>query len=499
MNNQNEKDRSHSMWESVQLPSFPTLENDLSADVCIVGAGIAGLSVAYQLAKRGHRVVILEGSKVASGQSGRTTAHLTSKPEDLLVDKLKHHSKEKLTTFIDAHKQAIEEIEEIIFQENIDCDFKRLSGYLFGSGTESIDSLKEEAKLAREFGLDTEFVESIPGANHLGPAVKYAEQGQFHPGKYIKGLLRVMKELDVEIFENSHVQEFSHHRHNHKLITSEGKSVEAKYIVVATDSPVNNRYFIHTKQAAYRTYVVGFELKNKIDLPLLWDTADPYHYIRISGDTLILGGEDHRTGQNPSIDPYQQLIKWSQKHLPFVGAVKWSWSGQVLESVDGIAYIGKNPGKDNNVFIVTGQSGIGMTSGTIASLIIPDLIEGKTNYMSEVFDPSRSFLHNTKEFIKENGNTAFQYKEWITPSEVKDPKDIPEDHGSLMRDGLVKNCVYHAEGDEFETKSAVCPHLGGIVKWNELEKTWDCPCHGSRFNAHGKVIEGPSLSGLAEI
>ena len=493
------KDRSRSMWESIPLPSYPGLENNITCEVCIVGAGIAGLSVAYQLAKRGHQVVVLEGATVASGQTGRTTAHLTYKPEELLVDMLKHHSKEKLMTFINAHKQAIEEIEDIIFQENIDCDFKRITGYLFASGSESHEFLKEEIKLGHDLGLELEYVENIPGVNHLGPAVRYPEQAQFNPAKYIKGLLRVMKELGVEIYENSHVKEFSHARQKHLLKTENDKNVEAKFVVVATDSPVNNRYFIHTKQAPYRTYVVGFALKNKMDLPLLWDTADPYHYIRVSGDTLILGGEDHRTGQNPQIDPYQQLIKWSQKYLPFVGGVKWTWSGQVFEPVDGIAFIGKNPGLEKNIFIVTGQSGMGMTSGTIASMIIPDLIEDKTNYMSEVFDPSRSFLHNTKEFLKENSNTAFQYTDWITPSEVKDQKDIPEDHGSLMRDGLVKNCVYHAEGEEFETKSAICPHLGGIVKWNDLEKTWDCPCHGSRFNAQGKVIEGPSISGLAEI
>lgn len=498
MNDQN-KDRSRSMWDIIELPSYPKLEKNILSEICVVGAGIAGLSVAYQLAKRGHKVVILEGSSVASGQTGRTTAHLTYKPEDLLVEMLKHHSKEKLVSFIEAHKQAIEEIEVIIFQENIDCDFKRLPGYLFSSGVDGNETLREEEKIGHELGLDVEFLENIPGVNHLGSAVRYPDQAQFNSGKFIKGLLRVMKELDIEIYENSHVKEFSHHRNKHKLTTNEDITVEAKFVVVATDSPVNNRYFIHTKQAAYRSYVVGFALKNKMDLPLMWDTSDPYHYIRVSGDTLILGGEDHRTGQNPEIDPYQQLIKWSQKYLPFVGGVKWTWSGQVFEPIDGMAFIGKNPGMEKNIFIVTGLSGMGMTGGVIASLIIPDLIEGKSNFMTELFEPSRSFIHNTKEFIKENSNTAFQYKEWITPSEVKDQKDIPEDHGSLMRDGLIKNCVYHVEGEEFETKSAVCPHLGAIVKWNDLEKTWDCPCHGSRFNAHGKVIEGPSLSDLAEI
>ena len=497
--NESVKDRSHSIWEDVALPEYSSLKENTSTQVCVVGGGIAGVSTAYQLGKRGFKVILLEADKIASGQTGRTTAHLTSRPEELLADMLKQHSKGHVSAFIDSHKRAIDEIEEIIFQENISCDFKRIPGYLFLGDHNSEKDLEQEASLAQELGLEAEYVEKIPGFPQFGAAVKYENQAQFNPTKYIQGLLRALKELDVEVYENSHVKEFATHRGLHKVVCDGDNSVEAKYLVVATDSPVNNRYLIHTKQSAYRSYVVGFHLKDKMDIPLMWDTSDPYHYIRRSGETLILGGEDHRTGQNPDSDPYKELVAWAEKNLSIAGTPVWAWSGQVFESVDGIAYIGKNPGMEKNVFIVTGQSGIGMTSGTIASLIIPDLIEEKHNYMIKIFDPARSFLHNPKEFIKENANTAFQYKDWITSSEVKKLEEIPEDHGSIVRDGVVKNCVYHAKGDEFETKSAVCPHLGGIVKWNDIEKTWDCPCHGSRFNVHGKVIEGPSLHGLAEI
>lgn len=496
--NELEKDRTSSLWQEVGLHSYSEINENLKTDVCIVGVGLAGLSIAYQLSKRGYKVVLLEASRVASGQSGRTTAHLTYKIEEQLKEMLKSQNQEELKTFVHAHKRAIDVIEETIFQEDISCDFKRVDGYLFLGEEDDKELLDEEVRIGRELDLDLSVVGGIPAFGHLGPAVHYPDQAQFHPLKYMAGLLRVMSELEVSVFENSRVKDFVYGSDKHEVITENGFTVESRYLVVATDSPVNNRFYIHTKQAAFRTYVVGFELKNKMDIPLMWDTADPYHYIRVAGNTFILGGEDHRTGQNPIEDPYKNLIGWARQHFPLLGEVKWQWSGQVFEPVDGMAFIGRNPGVEKNIFIVTGQSGIGMTNSTIASMIIPDLIEGRENSMIQVFDPSRLALRDKAEFVKENSNTAFQYKDWLTPSEVKNLDEIPLDEGRLMRDGLVKNCVYHNEEDGFETRCAVCPHLGGIVHWNDLEKSWDCPCHGSRFNVHGQVIEGPSLSNLLE-
>lgn len=495
----NLKDRSKSIWQDTELPQFPALTENLKTEICVVGGGISGISIAFQLAKRGHKVVLLEGTRIASGQSGRTTAHLTYQVEDQFENLLKHMDKDRLREFVNGHRRGIDLIEETIFEENISCDFKRLSGYLFLGDGDKLDTLKKEVEIGHEIGLDLSLAEQVPAFPYLGPAVIYPKQAQFNPTKYIAGLLQSLKKMNVAIYENSHVSEFKVTNQEAQLVTEDGMIVEAEYLVIATDSPINNRFYIHTKQSAYRTYVLGFKMKQRIDFPLLWDTADPYHYIRQTDDMLLIGGEDHRSGQSPVSDPCLKLEEWGRKHFSsLLGEVVYKWSGQVFEPVDHIAYIGRNPGLEKNVFITTGQSGIGMTSSAIASMIIPDLIEGRANSMIDVFDPSRVSVRDMGNFLKENSNTAFQYKDWITPSEIKSERDIPVDEGGVVREGLLKSCIYHAEGDNFERKSAVCSHLGGIVHWNEFEKTWDCPCHGSRYNVHGKVIEGPALNDLTE-
>ncbi len=488
-----------SVWHATAaLPEFPPLQGQVRADVCVIGAGIAGLTTAYLLLRSGKSVTVIDAAGVGAGETGRTTAHFFP-PDERYFELERSFGTEKATLVADAYRKATDCVESIIRTEQIACEFERLDGFLFSPDHQWDETLEHEYAVTTRLGLNVRRHERVPGLSFdTGPCLRFANQAQFHPLKYMAGLLRVMHELDVAVYENSHVKEFKHSGANHVIVTEDGSTVTAKHLVVATDSPVNNRFYIHTKQAAYRTYVVGFELDHKVDMPLLWDTEDPYHYIRVSGTTAIIGGEDHRTGQNPEHDPYDSLIKWARDNFNFLGAETFKWSGQVFEPVDGIAFIGKNPGMEKNVYIVTGQSGIGMTSSTIASQIISDLIDQKPNPMISVFDPSRSAIRDTTEFIKDNSNVAFQYKDWLTSSDVKNIDEIPADHGGLIRDGLLKSCVYHAEDGDFEKKCAVCPHLGGIVQWNDLEKTWDCPCHGSRFNAHGKVIEGPSISDLLE-
>lgn len=492
------KDNTKSPWEEVEIPQYETLSQNITTDVCVVGGGISGVSIAYQLAKKGHKVVLLEGARIASGQSGRTTAHLTYQVEEQLSRLLNHMNKERLEIFVNSHKKAIDMIEETIFEEKIDCDFKRLDGYLFLGPQDNLDILKEEVRIGHEIGLDLSLIDTVPAFPNFGPAVVYPRQAQFHPKKYISGLLKAMEGQDVDIFENSHVKDFKINFELADLVTEQGFVVSAKHLVIATDSPVNNRIYIHTKQTAYRTYVVGFEMNTKMQVPLFWDTAEPYHYIRQANNILMIGGEDHRSGQSPKNDPLVTLERWARSKFSILGEVKWRWSGHIFEPIDQIGYIGRNPGYEKNVYLVTGQSGIGMTSSAIASSIIPDLIDGISNSMIEVFDPSRKSLRETTHYIKDNSVTAYQYKDWLTPGDFKNELQIPTDQGGVIVDGLTKSCVFHNENDEYEKKSAVCTHLGGIVHWNELEKTWDCPCHGSRFNLHGKVIEGPALHNLTE-
>ncbi|MFL5784179.1 MAG: FAD-dependent oxidoreductase [Bacteriovoracaceae bacterium] len=483
----------------MSLPVFSEIKEDTRTEVCVIGGGLSGVSIAYELAKRGKKVVLLEAFRLGSGQSGRTTAHLSCQLEEEFTTLLKMHDLVTVRKFLEAHRNAIDIIENIALQEEIHCDFKRVDGYLFLGENVHTDFIHREHEAARKSGMLLEPVLHTPLLAKKIAGLRFRSQAQFHPLKYMKGLLNTLVDLGVTIHENTRVTEIESPTPDLALVRTEhGKDIEADYVVVATDSPINTRFHIHTKQFAFRTYAVTFALTREVENVLLWDTEDPYHYIRVYENKLIVGGEDHRVGQSPKHDPFAALEKWTRENFDCVGEVTDRWSGQVFEPADTIGYIGKNPGTDRNIYIATGYSGSGMTSAVIASQIIPALIEKGHHPIADIYDPKRPPIRNMLEMVKETANEAMQYSDWFTPGEVASEEEIPEDHGCLMRSGLSKTCVYHEQGDNFERKSAVCTHLGGIVHWNDIEKTWDCPVHGSRFNTHGTPIEGPAISELPE-
>jgi Rieske Fe-S protein len=261
---------------------------------------------------------------------------------------------------------------------------------------------------------------------------------------------------------------------------------------------------MHTKQAAYRTYVMAVRIPaNAVPPALYWDTLNPYHYVRLTRGAdgqplLIVGGEDHKTGQADDTERrFGALLEWTRRHFPMAGDIVYRWSGQVLEPNDYMGFIGRNPGSEN-VYIATGDSGQGMTHGTIAGMLIPDLILGIENRWAKLYDPSRITLRSAVPFVRENVNVAAQYADWVTPGEVSSPDEIKPGTGAVMRDGAKKFAVYRDDDGVLHIRSAMCTHLYCVVDWNSLEKTWDCPCHGSRFDRFGKVINGPAISDLAD-
>jgi Rieske Fe-S protein len=258
------------------------------------------------------------------------------------------------------------------------------------------------------------------------------------------------------------------------------------------------------------TYAVGALVpRGSVPRYLLWDTLDPYHYIRLQPlepgegpgrhDVLVVGGEDHKAGQaGDETERHDRLEAWARERFPMMGEVRFRWSGMVMETIDGLGFLGRNPGDAENVYIATGDSGMGMTHGTIAGILLTDLIQGRDNEWATLYDPARRRLKAAGEFLKENLNVAGQYASYFTGGEVGSVDEIPPGHGAIVRRGLKKIAVYRDEQGHLCERSAICTHLGCVVDWNDVEKTWDCPCHGTRYNAGGTVIHGPAVSDLGD-
>jgi glycine/D-amino acid oxidase-like deaminating enzyme/nitrite reductase/ring-hydroxylating ferredoxin subunit len=495
-----------------EIPSDGPLTADANADVCIVGAGIAGMTTAYLLARDGKSVVVLDDGPVGCGMTGRTTAHLVTALDDRYFDLESYHGEKGARLAAESHKAAIDRVEEIVSAEGIDCEFERLDGFLFTPPDESKEILDRELRATHRAGLtDTEIVARAPIEKFdTGQALLFPNQAQFHPLKYLSGLASAIRKLGGRIHTKTHASKIEGGDES-RVETENGPIVTAGSIVVATNSPVNDLVSIHTKQAPYITYVIGARVPTgSVTRALYWDTPDPYHYLRVESvktddnenafDVLIVGGEDHKTGQADDFkERYERLEEWTRERFPMVEGIEYRWSGQVLEPIDGLAFIGRNPLDADNVYVATGDSGNGMTHGTIAGILLTDLIMGRENAWVDIYDPSRKTLSAIKEFARENLNVAVQYADYVTPGELDSSDDVLPGNGAIVRRDLSKVAAYRDEEGTLHERSAVCTHLGCIVGWNSSEETWDCPCHGSRFDKFGTVVMGPANSNLEPV
>lgn len=497
---------SESLWMETRLQAFPPLEKDINVDVCIVGAGIVGLTCAYTLTKQGKSVAVIDQGPIAGGQTARTTAHLTWALDDryYLLEKMFGEQGARLAA--ESHSAAIDYIEKIILDEKIECDFERVDGYLFVPPEDSKAILDKELTAIQKTGLEIIKLAECPLSSSfdIGTCLLFPRQAQFHILKYLQGLIKAILKHNGKIFCSTHVSNIED-GFPCTVKTESGLKISANSVIVATCTPINNRFFIHMKQAAYRTYVIAGSIpKGSVPKGLYWDTPDPYHYVRIQKhasnphlDWVIVGGEDHKTGQDQAIDAkYDHLEEWARLRLPMLGKIEYRWSGQVFEPIDSIAFIGRNP-MDKNIYIATGDSGNGLTHGTIAGILLPDLILGRENNWKDLYEPSRKTLSAAAVFIDETLNVAIQYGDWFTPGEINKIDSLSPDEGIILREGLKKIAVYKDAQNRVHTNSAFCPHLGGCVRWNHGEKSWDCPCHGSRFDGCGNVMNGPAINNLS--
>lgn len=497
---------SRSPWApALPAPTRP-LTADLETDVCVVGGGIAGLSVAYRLSRAGRRVAVLESAGLGSGDTGLSTAHLSSALDDRYQELERRHGADGARTAYESHQAAIEEIAGIVRDERIDCDLARLDGYLFLGPGDSPDLLDRELEAARRAGFeDAVRLEAIPGVPFAsGPCLRFPRQGRFHPGKYLAGLAAAIERAGGRIFTGTHVAEIE--RCPALARTRDGRTVRAGALVVATNAPIHDRILVNTRMEPYRTYAVAAPVPaGAVADALWWDTGDPYHYVRLQpdgrgGTLLIAGGEDHRTGEGPDDgEPFEELIDWTRERFP-IGEVAHRWSGQVLEPVDDLAFIGRDPLGAPDLYLVTGDSGHGITHGAIAGILIAALIVDGDHPWRRLYDPRRIRLLALGDQVDAGVQVALKYAEFLTGAddEVDSVDRVPAGSGRIVRRAGRPLAVYRDPAGVVHERSAVCPHLGCIVHWNDLEKSWDCPCHGSRFDPRGEVIHGPSPKGLPD-
>jgi glycine/D-amino acid oxidase-like deaminating enzyme/nitrite reductase/ring-hydroxylating ferredoxin subunit len=493
---------SESVWlATTPGTSYLSLGRDLTVDVAIVGGGLTGLVAAWQLTEAGRSVAILEMRRIAGAETGHTTAHLTEEVDTRYKTVTKDFGRKAARLVAASSRDAIAWIERRSEVLGIDCGFERVPGFLYSERESDLDQLREEMEYARGAGVKVSFTRDIPLPFPTAGGLRVERQAQFHPRAFLLPMAERLRARGVGIFESTAVTSVTDGEPC-QVETAHG-IVTARDVIVAANVPVNNRVALITKLPAYRTYAIGVRLAGPTPHGLFWDTDDPYHYTRTQqtaeGSVVIIGGEDHKTGTEPDTEArFQALADWAAARLP-VERVDYRWSGQIIEPVDGLPYIGLNTASEH-VFVATGYSGNGMTFGTLAGLMTSAAILGRPNPFRLLYDATRFTPRaSLKDYVVENLDfPKYVLRDRLTNADAErgDPAGIRAGEGRLFVVDGRKYAVCRTSSGELHTLSPVCPHMQCDVSWNRAEQTWDCPCHGSRFTAAGEVLNGPAVSAL---
>lgn len=493
-----------SIWQE-EIKKFP-MENNLQQlfDVAIVGGGITGVSTALKLQESGKKCIILEASNIGFGTTGGTTAHLNDFFDTTFSQAISDFGLDQAKLFAGVGKEAIAIIEDHIRRHHIDCDFVRKTAYLFALDEKQEKQLEDIVEGASKVGHPMPYTEQVPFPVPFRRAVMIPDQGQFHPIKYIKALCEAFLLAGGLIQEDCFCE--SHEEQDDVVIleTSKG-SIKARNVVYATHIPPGIN-ILHLTNAPYRSYAIAFSLKNNQYPPALgYDLSEPYHYYRfqeINGETLLIaGGEDHKTGHEQDTgECFSRLENYVREYFD-VETAYYSWSSQYYESVDGFPYIGKLPGSNGRIYTATGFRGNGMIFGTISSQILHDLIVTGSSKYEQLFSPSRiKPLAGFTDFVKENAAVAFDLvKDKIFMEKINSLAEVGEGEAKVIKYEGESYALYKEPGGRLHLVRSTCPHASCEVRWNSAEISWDCPCHGSRFNVNGKVLTGPTVKGLQRL
>lgn len=493
-----------SVWKSLELPSFERLDAPRKFDVVVVGGGFTGLTAAYFMALCGKRVGVLERYHLGAGDTGSTTAHLTA-VSDLRLSKIADHFGRDAAALVwRGGMDAIAAIERVA--RDCDCEFERLPGYLHLSldgDDQDRERIAKDAELAREFGGEAEMVSAVP---YFGtPGIRFSNQAKFHPYKYLAALAKFVVDREgCVIFEDSAVTDVEDDPL--AVVVNENTRVECDHLVIATHVPLMGNagmlsaLELQSKLAPYTSYVVGAEIpRGVVPKAMFWDTSNPYYYLRVDAhndhDYLIFGGKDVKTGQVEDDElPFRELSERFGRLFP-QATIERHWSGQVIETNDGLPYIGETA---PNQFAITGFGGNGITFGTLGAMMACDYILGRDNPWADLLSAQRRKVRGgTWDYLRENFDYPYyMLRDRVAAADAKRVEDVAPGEGKLIDIDGQRLACYRDEQGTLTKLSATCTHMGCFVSWNSAERTWDCPCHGSRFLPTGEVLAGPAESAL---
>jgi glycine/D-amino acid oxidase-like deaminating enzyme/nitrite reductase/ring-hydroxylating ferredoxin subunit len=496
-----------SLWRAAQAPLFKPATLPNTVDVAIIGGGITGLTAALLLKRSGRTVAVFERERLGAGDTGNTSAHVTYVTDELLSTLAKEVGKEAVELVWRGEEAAIDLIEENA-ADGIQCGFQRVPGFIcapfFDPVTpESTEMLKHEAAAAADGGFSARFLDNGPLTGK--PAISFADQAVYHPLDYIFGLASRVDGDGSFVCERCEVGEVID---DPLAVIVNGQTIACTDLVIATHEPmvgIRNlaaATLFQTKLYAYSTYVLGARLDNTIAPGLYNDTSDPYFYFRVHEDSLgrygIFGGADHKTGQEIDTDAHFARLTECFLRLVPSARIERRWSGQVIESPDGLPYIGN---VTDHQYVATAYAGNGMTFGTLAGMLIRDAITGADNLLLEILDPHRkaASFDAVKRLIEENVDYPLYLIGDRLRGDASGVENVPRGAGKVIKEKGHRVAVHRRDDGSVVKVSAVCTHMGCLVRWNNAERTWDCPCHGSRFTPEGLVLAGPAEAPLSKV
>jgi glycine/D-amino acid oxidase-like deaminating enzyme/nitrite reductase/ring-hydroxylating ferredoxin subunit len=489
--------------ESVELPSFSKLTDDIKVDVAIVGGGISGITTAYLLSKEGLKVALLEADRLLNGTTGHTTAKITAQ-HDLIYDEfINHLGEEKARLYYEACNEALQFIKSTVHEHRIDCDLTEEDAYIYTNSSQYMNKLINEFKAYEKLGINGAFVESIPLPLTIKAAIVMKNQAQFHPLKYLTKLVGFITQAGGAIYEHTPVVDIEKGSQL-TVVTRDGHKITCENVIACSHFPFYDGGFYFSRMYAERSYVLGVKTEKDYPGGMYLSAEDPkrsLRYTTMNGEKLILvGGENHKTGQgSPTIQYYEALQSFAEEVFG-VKEIPYRWSAQDLTTLDKVPYIGQMTANTPNIFVATGYRKWGMTNGTAAALLLTDLIMKRDNRYSELYTPSRFYADPiVKKFISTNADVAKHLIEGKLEFAIRKPEDLFKDEGAVVNVNGKRAGAYKDEEGKLHIVDTTCTHMGCELEWNSGDRTWDCPCHGSRFSIDGDVVEGPAKKPLKKM